>query len=122
MSLFRLAAGINLTHLYLGKIPYLWFLIRDLGYVHKLMRGVATPECVPDDVKGRGVEKLWIAGVDRSLSGGHCQAFAVHGLRARRVDAFVFVARAQGRDHSRLRELAPAALRRRSDDATGHPL
>ena len=47
-------AGINLTHLYLGNIPYLWFLIRDLGYVHKLLRGVASPESVPDDVNGRG--------------------------------------------------------------------
>ena len=46
-------AGINLTHLYLGKIPYLWFLIRDLGYVHKLLRGVASPDSVPDDVNGR---------------------------------------------------------------------
>ena len=24
-------AGINLTHLYYGKIPFLWFLVRDLG-------------------------------------------------------------------------------------------
>jgi (3,5-dihydroxyphenyl)acetyl-CoA 1,2-dioxygenase len=67
-------AGINLTHLYLGKIPYLWFLIRDLGYVHKILRGVASPESVPDDVNGRGVEKLWIAAVDTFAIGGHCQA------------------------------------------------
>ncbi|MGH8725332.1 MAG: hypothetical protein ACREU1_10790, partial [Burkholderiales bacterium] len=26
-------AGINLTHLYEGKIRYLWYLIRDLGFV-----------------------------------------------------------------------------------------
>ena len=25
-------AGINLTHLYYGKIPFLWFLVRDLGF------------------------------------------------------------------------------------------
>src|SRR5262249_52485778 len=31
-------SGINLTHLYQGKIPYLWFLTRDLGFVHKLLR------------------------------------------------------------------------------------
>ena len=67
-------AGINLTHLYLGKIPYLWFLIRDLGYVHKLLRGVASPDSVPDDVNGRGTEKLWIAAVDTFAIGGHCQA------------------------------------------------
>ena len=29
-------AGINLTHLYEGKIRYLWYLIRDLGFVSKL--------------------------------------------------------------------------------------
>ena len=67
-------AGVNLTHLYRGKIPYLWFLTRDLGYVHKLIRGVATPESVPDDVNGHGVEKLWIAAVDTFAIGGHCQA------------------------------------------------
>ncbi len=67
-------AGINLTHLYLGKIPYLWFLIRDLGYVHKLLRGVATPDSTPDDVNGRGVEKLWVAALDTFAIGGHCQA------------------------------------------------
>ena len=31
-------AGINLTHLYEGKIRYLWYLIRDLGLVNKLYR------------------------------------------------------------------------------------
>src|SRR5690606_39545362 len=29
-------AGINLTHLYRGAIPYLWFPRRELGYVHKI--------------------------------------------------------------------------------------
>jgi thioesterase DpgC len=67
-------AGINLTHLYLGKIPLLWFLIRDLGYVHKLLRGVALPGSLPDDVHGRGIEKPWIAAVDAFAIGGHCQA------------------------------------------------
>src|SRR5271165_495698 len=61
-------AGINLTHLYLGRIPYLWFLIRDLGYVHKLLRGVATPDSVPDDVNGRGAEKLWVAASDAFMT------------------------------------------------------
>ena len=31
-------AGINLTHLYQGKIRYLWYIIRDLGLVNKLYR------------------------------------------------------------------------------------
>ena len=36
-------AGINLTHLYHGRIPFLWYLVRDLGYVNKLYRGLAMP-------------------------------------------------------------------------------
>ena len=115
-------AGINLTHLYLGKIPYLWFLIRDLGYVHKLLRGVASPDSVPDDVKGRGTEKLWIAALDTFAIGGHCQSILCMDYVLAASDAFLTLARAQGRNHSRLRELAPAALRRRSDGATSHSL
>jgi thioesterase DpgC len=82
-------AGINLTHLYLGKIPYLWFLIRDLGYVHKLLRGVAAPESVPDDVNGRGVEKLWIAAIDTFAIGGHCQALLCMDYVLAASDAFL---------------------------------
>ena len=82
-------AGINLTHLYLGKIPYLWFLIRDLGYVHKLLRGVAAPDSVPDDVNGRGAEKLWIGAIETFAIGGHCQAALVMDYVVAASDAFL---------------------------------
>jgi (3,5-dihydroxyphenyl)acetyl-CoA 1,2-dioxygenase len=82
-------AGINLTHIYLGKIPYLWFLIRDLGYVHKLLRGVATQDSVPDDVSGRGVEKLWVAAIDTFAIGGHCQAILCIDYVLAASDAFL---------------------------------
>jgi thioesterase DpgC len=36
-------SGINLTHLYRGRIPFVWFLQRELGFVHKFLRGVARP-------------------------------------------------------------------------------
>jgi (3,5-dihydroxyphenyl)acetyl-CoA 1,2-dioxygenase len=65
-----LGAGINLTHLYQGKIRYLWFLIRDLGLVNKLYRGVALPDVPPEQ---GGVEKPWIAVVEGFAIGGHCQ-------------------------------------------------
>ena len=65
-----LGAGINLTHLYQGKIRYLWFLIRDLGLVNKLYRGVALPDVPPEH---GGVEKPWIAVVEGFAIGGHCQ-------------------------------------------------
>jgi (3,5-dihydroxyphenyl)acetyl-CoA 1,2-dioxygenase len=67
-------AGINLTHLYRGKIPYVWYLQRDLGYVNKLLRGVAFPDAPLDDLQVFGVEKPWIAAVDNFAIGGHCQA------------------------------------------------
>ena len=54
-------AGINLTHLYQGKIRFLWYMLRDLGLVNKLYRGLALPEVPPEE---DGVEKLWIAAVD----------------------------------------------------------
>lgn len=65
-----LGAGINLTHLYQGKIRFLWFLIRDLGLVNKLYRGVALPDLPPEQ---GGVEKPWVAVVEGFAIGGHCQ-------------------------------------------------
>lgn len=82
-------AGINLTHLYRGKIPFAWFVVRDLGYVHKLFRGVARPEAVPDDLGGRSVEKPWIAVVDSFAIGGHCQLLLVADYVLAADDAFM---------------------------------
>src|SRR5256885_16881861 len=61
-------AGINLTHLYQGKIRYLWYLIRDLGFVNKFYRGLAAPDCSPEE---KTLEKLWIAAVEGFAIGGH---------------------------------------------------
>ena len=59
-------AGINLTHLYYGRIDFLFYLIRDLGYVNKIYRGLTG-----------GVEKLWVAGVEKFAVGGACQLLHV---------------------------------------------
>ena len=82
-------SGINLTHLYRGRIPSLWFMQRDLGYVHKLLRGVARPEMLPDDVRGRGIEKPWIAAVDTFAIGGHCQVLLAVDYVLAADDAFM---------------------------------
>ena len=63
-------AGINLTHLYQGKIRYLWYLIRDFGFVNKIYRGLARPGVAPEE---DSIEKLWIAAVEGFAIGGHCQ-------------------------------------------------
>jgi (3,5-dihydroxyphenyl)acetyl-CoA 1,2-dioxygenase len=68
-----LGSGINLTHLYYGKIPYIWYLQRDLGIVNKFFRGLAKEDRVPDDVNGQTIEKPWIAVVEEFAIGGHCQ-------------------------------------------------
>jgi thioesterase DpgC len=71
-------AGINLTHLYHGRIPYVWYLQRDLGWVNKIYRGLASPhDRPPDEFGGHTIEKPWIAAVEGFAIGGHCQALLV---------------------------------------------
>jgi (3,5-dihydroxyphenyl)acetyl-CoA 1,2-dioxygenase len=82
-------AGINLTHLYHGTIPFLWYIQRELGFVHKYFRGVATPDTVPDDVNGAGIEKPWIAAVEGFAIGGHCQILLTMDYVLAAQDAFM---------------------------------
>ncbi|MGH8709454.1 MAG: enoyl-CoA hydratase/isomerase family protein [Burkholderiales bacterium] len=63
-------AGINLTHLYQGKIRYLWYMIRDLGFVNKFLRGLAIPGVHPEE---DSIEKPCVAAVESFAIGGHCQ-------------------------------------------------
>ena len=72
-GLRMLGSGINLTRLYYGKVPYIWYLQRDLGIVNKFFRGVAQEGMTPDDVNGTTIEKPWIAVVEQFAIGGHCQ-------------------------------------------------
>lgn len=82
-------SGINLTQLYRGRIPYIWFLRRDLGLVHKCLRGVARPDALPDDIHGCGIEKPWIAAVDGFAIGGHCQILLTMDYVLAGNDAFM---------------------------------
>ncbi len=83
------SAGINLTHLYEGKIPYLWYLKRDMGVVNKIFRGIASPDALPDDVTGTTVEKPWIAAVDAFAIGGGCQYLLVMDYVLAASDAYL---------------------------------
>jgi (3,5-dihydroxyphenyl)acetyl-CoA 1,2-dioxygenase len=69
-------AGINLTHLYRGLVPYLFYLVRDLGYVHKIFRGVSGPEHRPGPLE-ETTEKLWVAAAETYAIGGACQLLHV---------------------------------------------
>ncbi len=82
-------SGINLTHLYHGSIPFLWYIQRELGFMHKYLRGVATQDVLPDDVSGAGIEKPWIAVVEGFAIGGHCQILLVMDYVLAATDAFM---------------------------------
>ncbi len=65
-------AGLNLTHLYHGRLDYLFFVTRDLGYVNKLFRGLSAEEHHPGEPE-ETTEKLWVAAVETFAIGGACQ-------------------------------------------------
>jgi len=79
-------AGINLTHLYQGKIRYLWYLIRDLGFVNKFYRGLARPGVHPEE---DSIEKPWVAAVEAFAIGGHCQILLTMDYVLAAQDAYV---------------------------------
>ena len=65
-------AGVNLTHLYHGRVDYMFFVTRDLGYVNKLFRGLSSEEHRPEEPE-ETTEKLWVAAVETFAIGGSCQ-------------------------------------------------
>ena len=69
-------AGINLTHLYRGRVSYLFYIVRDLGYVNKLLRGLSSEVHRPAEPE-QTTEKLWIAAVETYAIGGACQLLHV---------------------------------------------
>jgi (3,5-dihydroxyphenyl)acetyl-CoA 1,2-dioxygenase len=77
-------SGLNLTRLYLGRLPFVFFLTRDLGYVNKVYRGLTGPEHRPDEPE-QTTEKLWIAVAETYAIGGACQLLHVmdHVVAAR---------------------------------------
>ena len=79
-------AGINLTHLYQGKVRYLWYLIRDLGFVNKFYRGLASPDQSPEVTS---TEKIWIAAVEGFAIGGHCQILLTMDYTLAAEDAYM---------------------------------
>jgi len=79
-------AGINLTHLYEGKIRYLWYLIRDFGLVNKMYRGLALKDADPEK---DCIEKPWIAAVEGFAIGGHCQILLAVDYTIAAQDAYM---------------------------------
>jgi thioesterase DpgC len=69
-------AGINLTHLYRGQVAFAFYVVRDLGYVNKLYRGLSSAEHRPGEPEDT-TEKLWIGAVETYAIGGACQLLHV---------------------------------------------
>jgi (3,5-dihydroxyphenyl)acetyl-CoA 1,2-dioxygenase len=83
------SAGINLTHLYHGKISYVWYIKRDMGLVNKLFRGVARADASPDELVGGTTEKPWVGVVDGFAIGGGCQLLLVLDYVLAASDAYL---------------------------------
>src|SRR6266568_3251748 len=90
-------AGINLTHLYHGQISLVdFFIARDLGFLHKMYRGLSSAEFWPNEVE-TGDEKPWIAAVEGFAIGGGCQLLlAMDHVLAERSSFFNLPARKEG--------------------------
>jgi (3,5-dihydroxyphenyl)acetyl-CoA 1,2-dioxygenase len=90
-------AGINLTHLYQGQISFLdFFIVREMGYLHKMFRGLSGPEFWPNEVEDT-LEKPWIAAVETFAIGGGCQQLlAMDRILAERSSYFNLPARKEG--------------------------
>jgi (3,5-dihydroxyphenyl)acetyl-CoA 1,2-dioxygenase len=69
-------AGINLTHLYRGLVPFLFYLVRDLGYVNKIFRGLSPAQHHVGALE-ESTEKLWMAAAETYAIGGACQLLHV---------------------------------------------
>src|SRR5579871_6269182 len=91
------SAGINLTHLYHGQISLVdFFIARDMGYVHKMYRGLSGREYWPNEVE-TFEEKPWIAAVESFAIGGGCQLLlAMDHVLAERSSFFNLPARKEG--------------------------
>jgi thioesterase DpgC len=90
-------AGINLTHLYHGKISFVdFFITREVGFINKIYRGLAGKDFVPGGPE-RTEEKPWIAAVESFAIGGGCQILLVMDrVIAERAAYFNLPARKEG--------------------------
>lgn len=90
-------SGLNLTHLYYGRITFVDFMIaRELGLVSKLYRGHWLDDDSDVDLEDTH-EKPWVAAVEAWAIGGGCQLLLVMDrVLAERGSYFNLPARKEG--------------------------
>lgn len=91
-------SGINLTHLYQGRISLVEFMLeRELGCVNKMFRGLSPGEPRPEGVEEDTTEKPFLAAVESWAIGGACQLLLVmDAVVAERGSFFSLPARKEG--------------------------
>jgi thioesterase DpgC len=78
------SSGLDLSELYAGGLSYLFFIVRELGFVAKMLRGAAAPNAgevseptaTPHADDG-WLEVPWLAGVETFAIGGGAQLLLV---------------------------------------------
>jgi thioesterase DpgC len=83
------SSGINLTHLYQGKISFLFYFKHAMGYEHKMFRGLARRDASIEDTAATTIEKAWIAALDVFAIGGGCQHLLVMDYVLAAKDAYM---------------------------------
>ena len=83
------SSGINLTHLYQGKISFLFYFKHAMGYEHKMFRGLARRDASIGDTAAATIEKAWIAALDVFAIGGGCQHLLVMDYVLAAKDAYM---------------------------------
>jgi (3,5-dihydroxyphenyl)acetyl-CoA 1,2-dioxygenase len=83
------SSGINLTHLYQGKISFLFYFKHAMGYEHKMFRGMARRDSSIEDTAAATIEKAWIAALDVFAIGGGCQHLLVMDYVLAAKDAYM---------------------------------
>jgi thioesterase DpgC len=81
--------GINLTHLYYGRISYIWYLVREMGFINKMFRGLAYEHTTPDEILGTSLEKPWITATEKFAIGGGCQYLLAADYNIAAKDAYM---------------------------------
>ncbi|WP_298511918.1 enoyl-CoA hydratase/isomerase family protein [uncultured Kordia sp.] len=103
-------SGVNLTKLYNGELPYMFYVARELGLMNKIYRGLTSLDGIKD-----GIEKPWISVVDTHAIGGGCQIMLICDYVIAADDAYVTIpARTEG--------FIPGLANLRLKTYTGHVL
>jgi thioesterase DpgC len=103
-------SGVNLTKLYNGELPYMFYVAREFGLMNKIYRGLSSLDSIEE-----GIEKPWISVVDTHAIGGGCQIVLICDYVIAAEDAyFTIPARTEG--------FIPGLANLRLQRYTGHAL